>query len=151
MTKPTIPNLRKIAMDLLAYREHSRLELRNKLLLREFDPDSIEQTLNGLIRDNLLNDQRFAEAYTKMRARRGFGPIRIRQELSERGVSSDIINEALQSAELDWWQLALEQKQKKFGTEVPRDFPERAKKMRFLQYRGFDNEQIKFAMEMREL
>ena len=140
------PNLRKIAMDLLAYREHSRLELRNKLLLREFAADCIEPILDGLTRDNLLNDQRFAEAYTRMRARRGFGPIRIKQELNERGIASELIANAIRSTELDWWQLAVEQKQKKFGTSVPKDFPERAKQMRFLQYRGFDHEQIKFAV-----
>jgi regulatory protein len=147
MTKPTTPNLRKICMDLLAYREHSRLELRNKLLLREFAADCIEPILDALISDNLLNDQRFAEAYTRMRARRGYGPIRIKQELNERGVASEWITNALRSTELDWWQLALEQKQKKFGLIVSKEFSERAKQMRFLQYRGFNNEQIKFAVE----
>ena len=151
MTKPTTPNLRKICMDLLAYREHSRLELRNKLLLREFEPESIEPILDSLVRDNLLNDQRFAEAYTRMRARRGFGSIRIKQELNERGIANELITNAIRSTELDWWQLAAEQKQKKFGTVVAKDFPERAKQMCFLQYRGFDNEQIRFAVEMRDI
>ncbi|MSP53223.1 MAG: regulatory protein RecX [Gammaproteobacteria bacterium] len=151
MTNPTTPNLRKICMDLLAYREHSRLELRNKLLLREFEPESIEPILDSLVRDNLLNDQRFAEAYTRMRARRGFGSIRIKQELNERGIANELITNAIRSTELDWWQLVAEQKQKKFGTVVAKDFPERAKQMRFLQYRGFDNEQIRFAVEMRDI
>jgi len=42
--------------------------------------------------------------------------------------------------------LATEVRLKKFGTAEPRDFKEKARQMRFLQYRGFEQEHIQAAL-----
>ncbi len=133
----------KKALDLLSRREHSRHELRNKLLLRDFTAEIIEVVLTKLVEHQWQSDQRFAESYVHARKQRMFGPIRLRQELSERGVSDDIINGLLSENDDDWIGLANSLRIKRFGDVMPADFKERAKQMRFLQYRGFTTEQIK--------
>ena len=82
---------RLAAMNLLAYREHSRAELVAKLIGRSFDVSEIDAALDILENEHLLSDERFAQAYVRMRSRKGFGPIRIRQELQERGISRELI------------------------------------------------------------
>ena len=74
-----------VAMNLLARREHSRAELKEKLLKREFEPDEVEATVASLADRNLISDERFAESFATGRIRRGQGPVRIRQELRQRG------------------------------------------------------------------
>ena len=124
-------------MDLLARREHSRLELFRKLKSREFDEESIEKVLDELNNAGWQSDARYAEVYIQKRANKGYGPIRIRQELIERGICCDLINSFLDNDKSYWQRLAKEVRVKKFGGAQPKDFKERAKQMRFLQYRGF--------------
>lgn len=133
----------KKALDLLARREHSLHELRCKLLSREFSPSVIEEVLKKLVDHQWQSDERFTEAYIHVRKQNMFGSVRIRQELSERGVSNDMINSLLLDDDNEWIGLANSLRIKRFGDVKPTDFKERAKQMRFLQYRGFTMGQIK--------
>ena len=153
------PNeLRLVAMNLLARREHLRGELAQKLKQKlarsgESAPDperaaeEIEAVLDQLAAENLQSDQRYAESYVRSRSSKGYGPDRIRQELREKGVDGDLQRSALESLELDWVSLAREVRLKKFGSELPRDFKERARQLRFLNYRGFGSEFASAALE----
>jgi regulatory protein len=78
-------------------------------------------------------------------AKRGQGPVRIRAELRQQGIPDGQVEEALRCAEVDWVQLAREVRRRKFGATPPRSLGERAKQARFLQYRGFDAEQLRAA------
>ncbi len=139
--------LRWNAMELLARREHSRLELSRKLRQRFADTDDqIEAVLDQLEADSLLSNARFAEAYTSMRLRKGFGPARIAQELKERGVSAGQIRDTLATADVDWFEQSRLVLNKKFS-RPPVDAAGRAKCARYLQYRGFDYEQVRYAIE----
>ena len=84
---------KSVAVKLLSRREHSALELRDKLAKREFDEDEIELAIDELQQGGWLSDERFAEAYIRMRQLKGFGPIRISMELNERGVDEGIIDD----------------------------------------------------------
>ena len=137
---------RKKAMDYLARREHSRGELTAKLEKAGFEPDIIDDTVARLIEDGLQSDARFAEAHVASRVRQGKGPVRIRAELSERGVAGTAIESALEASDTDWVGLAREVRVRKFGEALPGEFREKAKQMRFLQYRGFDAEQVQAAV-----
>ena len=139
--------LHHAAVAMLARREHSHQELLHKLSSKGHEAALCEQVLQELEAQGLLCDQRYAEAYVRMRANRGYGPVRIRHELREKGVSSIIATAELEQAEVDWLELAREVRKKRFGDAPPVDFAERAKQMRFLQYRGFSQEQINFATE----
>ncbi|WP_297526585.1 regulatory protein RecX [Thiohalobacter sp.] len=134
--------VRAAALRLLARREHSRLELARKLRQRGRPEALVAQVLDELVEARLLSDARFAEQYVHSRAGRGYGPVRIRAELRERGVSEADIEAALEAAEADWGQLAEAARRKRFGQALPEDFPTRARQMRFLQNRGFDADQL---------
>jgi regulatory protein len=142
----SLADARRTAMDLLARREHSRLELRRKLAKRGIPDELVEQTLQDLIDDDLLSEVRFAESFVSSRVQRGQGPLRIRAELSERAVPAVLIEQAMEAADCDWFELARQVRAKRFGKTPPEDFPERARQSRFLQYRGFSGEQIRVAV-----
>jgi regulatory protein len=133
-------------MDLLARREHSLAELRQKLAAREFTPEDIEDALAGLVREGLADDARFVGAFIAARIRRGQGPIRIRAELAQRGIDAETAGRGLAEA-ADWRALAREQRAKRFGARAPGDFRERARQARFLEYRGFTAEQIRASFD----
>jgi regulatory protein len=135
------------ALDLLARREHSRLELERKLRARGYELEIIEATLVELTATGALKEARFTESYVRSRVARGKGPVRIRAELAERGVAVEESVPALQGVEQDWHALAREVREKRFGPALPTEFKERARQARFLQYRGFDAAQIKSALE----
>ena len=138
---------RKKAMDYLARREHGRVELRNKLTKFGFDADISDAAIERLIDDGLQSDQRFAEAFIQSRINQGKGPTRIRVDLSQRGVSDSVIDDGLHEANQNWQALASEVRAKKFGAELPVDFEDKARQMRFLQYRGFEPDQIQSAVQ----
>lgn len=135
---PSSPaDIRLAAMNLLARREHSLGELRNKLRRRFADEQQLEAQLQKLVVEKLQSDERFAESFARMRAGRGYGPARVRQDMREKGLSDVDIARAFEAAELDWDALAEQVLHKKFGAKPPADLKEKAKRIRFMQYRGF--------------
>ena len=130
-------------MRQLARREHSRVELVRKLSV-DFAAEAvlIERVLDQLVAEGLQSDTRFAEAFVASRIRRGQGPQRIRRELTERGIDVELIQHTLTTAEVDWCALALSVSTQKFGRKSAEDWPERARRARFLQYRGFGADEI---------
>jgi len=130
-------DIRLAAMNLLARREHSVRELRNKLKRRFPDDEKIDVQLSLLITERLQCDVRFAQSYARQRIGRGYGPIRLREELRERGVSEADVAAALQELEIDWCAVAADVMLKKFGMRDAIDLKEKARRARFMQYRGF--------------
>lgn len=124
-------------MDLLARREHSRKELKQKLKKRFDDEFTVDEQLDRLVEENLQSDARYAESFLRQRLSRGHGPMRIRQEMRQRGISDLEIEAAMAEEQPDWHNLAEETYQRKFGALPPDDIKEIAKRSRFMQYRGF--------------
>jgi len=137
---------RNSAMRLLARREHSRAELRGKLVGRGFENDSVEELLQGLEDQDLLSDERFAMSLIASRAETGYGPKRIDLELRNRGVSEELAREALAKAEVDWGQQVTDQAVRKFGSDPAQTFPEWARRARYLERRGFSQDAIRLAI-----
>jgi regulatory protein len=137
---------RKKAMDYLARREHGRAELINKLSKFGFEANTADDAVAELVDDNLQSDERFVEAFISSRISQGKGPVKIRAELRERGIASSVIEIGLEDADQDWYALASQVRDKKFGSERPADFTDKAREMRFLQSRGFDTDQIQAAV-----
>ncbi len=128
----------------LAMREHSRLEIKNKLKKKDYvEGVDLEKLLDELEESNYLNEERFVESFIRYRSGRGQGFIKISNELRQRGIKASMIQSAMQEAEVDWFQLAKEQREKKFGLKKPEEFKEKARQMRFLLGRGFDSEVIR--------
>jgi regulatory protein len=136
------------AVELLARREHSRRELTRKLGTRGFSDEVIAGVLDELERSGALADARFTDVFVRSRVSKGQGPQRIRAELAQRGIGGAAADEVLRGAEVDWLETIRAVRRKRFGPELPHDYAERAKQARFLQYRGFDGEQIRAALEL---
>ena len=126
----------------LTYREHSHQELVKKLNNKGYDQQEIKTALDRLAQSGLLSNRRFAESYTNNRRRKGYGPQRITLELQDRGIPPEVIAEVLDIADNPWSNEAFQVWKKRFKGALPKDYKERAKQMRFLQYRGFTKEQI---------
>lgn len=138
--KKSEPTLKHRAIAYLARREHSRAELARKLSAYG-SQEEIERVLNSLQDVKLLSDQRFAAAFIRSRAER-FGVGRLRQELRQRGVESELAEQELKTDDLPAeFERARVVWQKKFA-EQPTDAKMWAKQARFLQSRGFSSDVI---------
>lgn len=135
------------AINLLTRREHSRTELTQKLKLRDFGSEEIEKTLYELEKLGLQSNARFAGSYMRMRRDKGFGPIKIKYELMEKGIDKDLIDEIVDENSEEWLECVKKTYHKKFGKTTPQDFQEKNKQINFLAYKGFSFEQIKKAFD----
>ena len=124
------------ALRMLMRREHSQLELLTKLQVKGFDISAINDSLLILIEQNYQSDERFSEAFILMRYNQGKGPLKIASELKQRGINKFNLDV------FDWFKLAKEVRNKKFGDTPPQDFNDQAKQKRFLQSRGFGFDEI---------
>lgn len=140
---------RRTAMNLLARREHSSRELKRKLKVRGMEGAAVDQALAALQEERLLSDERFVEMLVHSRISKGQGPLRIQAELREHGVSDDLVSAAVDVNDPQWHDKIKEVRHKRFGASLPSTIDERAKQMRFLQYRGFTSEQIRAAFKSR--
>lgn len=130
---PTM-SLKNCALNLLARREHSRAELRAKLLA-EAEPAEIDQLLDYLEEKQWLSDERFAEAWIRQRGLK-YGRQRLRYELQQKGVAAELITESLDRYLEDELTQARSVWEKKYGKKAT-SYEEKAKQIRFLQYRGY--------------
>ncbi|WP_421848917.1 regulatory protein RecX [Marinomonas sp.] len=138
------------ALSLLSHREHSKQELATKLKTRGHEEEEINAIIERLEEMNYLNDKRFAEIFVRSRLSKPLGASRIQQELIQKGINSELAKTAISEANADWFELAKQLKERRFGEEVSTDFKEKAKQSRYLQYRGFDFEQIKYAISTQD-
>ncbi|MHC8340683.1 recombination regulator RecX [Pseudomonas sp. HLT2-19-2] len=134
--------VRRTAMDLLARREHGRVELTRKLRQRGALPEMIDTALDRLTEEGLLSESRYLESFVSYRARSGYGPLRIREELSQRGLQRTDIELALRESGINWQEQLEDTWRRKFSGHLPIDVRERAKQGRFLSYRGYSMEMI---------
>lgn len=124
------------ALGLLARREHSRRELKQKLERGGFARDESAVALERLGDQGYQDDDRFAASLFRSRAGQGYGPARIRAELRSQGVSDATIRELMENTEIDWHDLAASQLRRRYGGPSA-DPAERARRAQFLLRRGF--------------
>ncbi len=87
-------------LNLLARREHSRVELIRKLIAKTCPPEIADIIVDHCLEKGYLSLIRFAECYSKNKAASGYGPKKIRLELNAHEVSSDDISCAFE--QIDW-------------------------------------------------
>lgn len=130
---------------LLARREHSRIELIQKLKEKGFSEHLSLEVLDKFIEKNIQSDARFAEVYVRSAYQKGKGPYHIQQKLLSHEIDHCVIKENITNDAYDWFELASKVRQKRFGEKLPIDFKEIQKQKRFLQYRGFEQQHIEYA------
>ena len=128
------------ALEALGGKERTHAELEEWLRRRDFAADEIAGALERLVSIGELDDERFARRFAEdKRELRGWGPARIREALSARGVDAELIEAALgdedRSAELARAVSMLERR----GEELVDDAG-RARALAHLTRRGYDYE-----------
>ncbi len=137
--------VRAAAIAHLARRDFASGELRRKLTHQGFAEALVAEAIEELVAEGVLNDTRYLENYVSYHADRGEGPLRIEAELREFGLSAELIQNALDTI-ADWKARARDVRTRRFGTDIPDTWPQKAKQARFLQYRGFTADQIRAAL-----
>ncbi|MBI2381107.1 MAG: regulatory protein RecX [Gammaproteobacteria bacterium] len=127
---------------MLARREHSAFELKQKLSAKGFAREAQARVLAWLTETGLQSDERFTEVFVRSRRGRGLGPQRIAQELRERGIAEELAAAYLDRNDPDWQDACREVAEAKFGRRPPKDYREKGQRARFLHYRGFSPSQI---------
>ena len=85
-----------------AYQERSVKEVTDKLKTFEISEKEREEIIHYLIDNKFVNDERFARAFVRGKINQsGWGVNKIRFHLIQKGVSKDIIDEALQSFDVE--------------------------------------------------
>ena len=141
MTSELFSAIYNKALDILSRREHSVLELKQKLKKKYDIEDDIEETISRLKKNHLLDDCRFSESYVVYRKRKGFGPIKISNELKLKGVAENLIFEVLDN-EGGWDEAANKAFSKRFKDGPSTDTKILLKQKNFLYNRGFDFKEI---------
>lgn len=136
-TEKPKPSAYNKALGLLARREHSRRELRQKLDRSGYARDEAGEALDRLGEQHYQDDDRFAEALIRNRAGQGYGPMRLRAELKSHGLSDARIRSLLDAADIDWAESAAAQLRRRYGAAGTTDSAERARRAQFLLRRGF--------------
>jgi regulatory protein len=139
MDGPDTPGaLRARALRYLARREHSRAELVRKLAPHAESPEALGQLLDALAAKRQLSDERYAEARAHQLARK-YGVARIRQDLKAKGVDEEIVARVSTGGEAARAAAIVARKYR--APAATRE--ERARRMRFLQSRGFSHDTIR--------
>ncbi len=150
--------LRWLAFYYLSRREHGKAELKQKLIDKEQDPLKIDELLTEFEEKGYQSDYRTTLMLIRENIRKGRGRGRIKQEFYKKKIAmpsnlDELIDMANSESEefsefvddnedslvegIDWLKLAVEARTKKYGDDIPLEQKDKAKQLRFLQYRGF--------------
>lgn len=147
MDKETLQKAKNRALNFLSFRPRSIHETRRFLQLKRYSPQIIDQNIAFLIETEFLDDQKFAAWWVDSRSRaRPSGPIKLKLELKQKGVSAEIIN---QVTNLDYLKLAKDAAQKFTAKLTDPDPKLRLQKLQnYLHRQGFTWDQISSALRL---
>jgi regulatory protein len=153
--------LRWLAFYYLSRREYGKAELKQKLLDKEQDPDKIDALLDEFEEKGYQSDYRTTLMLIRENIRKGRGRGRIKQEFYRKKITmpgniDELIDMANAESEefsefiddsadnlvegIDWLKLAVSARTKKYGDDIPTEQKDKARQLRFLQYRGFNTD-----------
>jgi regulatory protein len=136
--------LRNKCIDLLSRREYSYKELKDKLLPLTEDESLVSKAIDWMVAQRYQSDERFAIMYVRSKAMSGYGPIRIKLELNQKGIDELLIEKSFEenSEEISWTDQVDRLILKKSKNIDITDFKSRSKVMGYLQRKGFSIDQI---------
>jgi regulatory protein len=135
--------VRIAALHYLSYRPRTIQELRQYLTKKDFSAGYIHQVVEEMKEQGYLNDQQYAKAWVEERRnRKNYGVLRIKNELRQKGIASQWIDEAISHVEDDEErQLAMEVAKRRYLRLCHEPWPKIERKIgQFLVYRGFSME-----------
>lgn len=135
--------LKDSAFRLLARREHSQFELRQKLAQKGWPKSWIVELVNWLAEEGWQSDERFAQSFVRDKLMQRQGRLKIiAQATQQRGLDRELLEQVLAQHEVDWRSQCREVHARKFGEQPPEDKKQWAKRVRYLQQRGFNSDEI---------
>ena len=141
-SKSALTRARHSALKMLTLREHSVRELLQKLISKGHDVALAEIVMSELETENLVSDGRFLEVFVRSKTERGFGPLRILQELQRHEINPALVESEINSTASFWIERAAQVRRKKFGEMLPDKYSDWARQVRFLQGPGYTMHQI---------
>ena len=136
---PSNTKMRAFAYRLLGRREYSIVELGNRIRQKWPEAEDVGELVGQLAGENLVSDERYAEAFTRSRVQRHQGPLKIRAAMRGKGVPDPIIAMAMESEADNWLELARNWLQKQHPGQL--SFKDKQKYYRRLVNRGFTHDQ----------
>ncbi|PSQ87646.1 MAG: recombinase RecX [Bacteroidetes bacterium QS_3_64_15] len=139
---------KQTALDYLAYKPRTEEEVRRKLGQEDVPSPVIEDVIARLYELEYLDDEAYAHDYAHNRfSSKKYGPVRIRRELTERGVDRRLADAAVDElfAEVDVTAAAWTHAEKRWPRLAGEDDPRRRrqKMYRYLRRRGFTSNTIR--------
>ena len=138
------------AMGLLVRREHSKRELRQKLRQRGKEDGEIDAALETLSRQDFQNDERFAMALARSRQAAGYGPVRIRAEMAQHSLATEVITGAIAALPGDWLETAQGLVARRYLRKIQSNPAQSRKAVDFLLRRGFEQKTAYSAVKITE-
>lgn len=136
---------------LLSAKPYTEFEIRRKIKKRfkNIAEENLDEVLEKLKELKYVNDKQFAKDYVYFRLQVSpRGKFLLKQELYKKGISEDLIQNALEQNEIDEIALAKQLYKHKNKALKPYEPQKRKEKMmRFLQSRGFGYAVIKEVLE----
>jgi regulatory protein len=110
--------------------------------------DFAHQLISWCEQHGFIDDIRYSESFIRRQINKGLGLMRIKNDAFQKGISLDLVETIIEGLQIDWYIQAQSAYNKKFSTTSDCfDFKEKAKRMRYMSYRGFNHDQIEFAMQ----
>ena len=136
---PSSAEMRAFAYRLLGRREYSIVELGNRIRQKWPEAEDVGELVGQLAGENLVSDERYAEAFTRSRVQRHQGPLKIRAAMRGKGIPDAIIATTMESEADNWLELARNWLQKQHPGQL--SFKDKHKYYRRLVNRGFTHDQ----------
>jgi len=137
--------VKRKAARFCAYQERCISDVKRKLSSLQVTGKEADTIIDELINEDFLNEERFAKIFASGRFRiKGWGRMKIRKALQEKGIRNTDINKALDEIDeteyRETLKSILEKKEKEFTEE---DFTKRKQKLvNFALGRGFESEVV---------
>lgn len=149
-TRPTFHQFLQKTMDFCVYQERSHQEVRNKLSKWHVDEEIAEEIITELIRENFLNEERFATQFARGKFHQNkWGKHKIKQALKYREVSNYCIEKALNSIAPEEYTATLKKllinKSKSIKTANP--LQKKQKLMNYVLQKGYEKEVIENTLQ----
>ena len=137
---------REQAYNYLGYKARTEKELRQKLEKSGYPQDIIEKVTELMKKYNYLNDETYVKSHIKDRIRfKPSGKRLLKYELSQKGVSEEVINKVIEETEFDEVEMAVKVLLKKARGKDISDRKQKEKLYVYLVGKGFDYDTINSA------
>lgn len=134
------------AFDIVSRKAVTEKELVQKLLDKGYDKIICDIVLETMLEYNYINDYDFCISFFDYAVAKGWGMMKIRNELKRKGVSDDVLAEALDEFEDSPEQRIYEILERRYDADELKDFKEKQRAVRFFASRGFGFDSINGAI-----